>query len=84
MTTPDPWDDDRLGAAFAARAAMAAPVPADLPTDTMVALRRRPARSDAPWWRPLPIAAATPEDSETFSNVPSPTPRNRDELVAWY
>ncbi len=58
MTTPDPWDDDRLAAAFAARAAMATQVPADLPTDTTIALRRRRTRSDAPWWRPLPMAAA--------------------------
>lgn len=57
MTTPDPWDDDRLTAAFTARGA-SAPVPSDLADDTMVALRRRPTRSAAPWLRPLPLAAA--------------------------
>ncbi len=57
MTTPDPWDDDRLAAAFAARAE-SGEVPPELVTDTTVALRRRRTRSDAPWWRPRSIAAA--------------------------
>lgn len=58
MTTSDPWDDNRLAAAFKARAATAAPVPADLASDTSVTLRRRRMRSGARWWRPLPMAAA--------------------------
>lgn len=57
MTTPDPWDDDRLAAAFTARAATV-PVPPDLATATTNAVRQRPTRRDAPWWRPLPFAAA--------------------------
>lgn len=57
MTTPDPWDDDRLAAAFTARNA-GIELPPALVTETANAVRQRPTRRDAPWWRPLPIAAA--------------------------
>ena len=61
MTTPDPWSDDRLDAAFAAFAAFAASTPpappsADAVAATMARLRDRPAQVPA-WRRLLPAAA---------------------------
>jgi hypothetical protein len=51
----DPWDDERLRAAFAARASRASA--ADLATTTITALRARPARQPV-WRRMLARAAA--------------------------
>ena len=55
MTTPDPWSDVRLGAAFAA---FAVPTPnlADSLASTMARLRQRSATAPA-WRRLLPAAA---------------------------
>ncbi len=57
MTSPEPWDDDRLSAAFAAYAG-SVPPPGDLVGATTDALRaRRPA--GRPWWRrPVPALLA--------------------------
>jgi hypothetical protein len=61
MTTPpirtEPWDDDRLDSAFAARASRTA-TPLDLARATSAALRARPVAT--PFWRRLmaPAAAA--------------------------
>lgn len=59
MTTPstprEPWDDDRLNAAFAARASRAS-TPVDLAGATRAALRTGPART--PLWRRVLAPAA--------------------------
>jgi hypothetical protein len=55
-STPNtPWDDERVAAAFAARAARAR-TPDDLSSATSAALRTRP--SSAPAWRALLVSAA--------------------------
>ncbi len=58
MTSQDPWDDDRLDAAFASRAD-AHPTPADLTVTTVEAIRAgaRPRTAGRPSW-PLAAAAA--------------------------
>jgi hypothetical protein len=55
--TPDPWSDDRLDAAFSARATTAE-VPPDLVAATTEAVRAASLRPTRPWWRSLPVAAA--------------------------
>ena len=55
MTTPDPWSDDRLDAAFAA-STPPAPPSADTVAATMARVRERPAQVPA-WRRLLPAAA---------------------------
>ena len=50
-----PWDDERLGTAFAARASRTT-TPTDLPSATSSALRDRPASTEA--WRRLLASAA--------------------------
>ena len=57
VTDHEPWDDERLDAAWSARSAHA-PTPSDLP-DAVMAQLRSPGRRSAPTWRVLlPIAAA--------------------------
>lgn len=55
MTTPEPWDDDRLGAAFAANGRRRS-TPPDLVSGTLAALRTP--RAVVPLWRRLLAPAA--------------------------